>query len=178
MYCFFLYSIIVSGWFARDPSVLHRVGHALLQLNSQGPKRTKRIIFADDLFQLLKVPTQRTVHVIGKAIENLSGCKFLAFEDQLVMFSVLLVFQRIWLSSKALVFWKYLMSWPKETLLSFMKCFGSFDFADQSSKHMNLCQHIASSVPSLKGYCEQSTHQQNGAFILKALSSVMLSLQG
>ncbi|XP_061365456.1 outer envelope protein 64, mitochondrial [Gastrolobium bilobum] len=115
-------SLDTVGWFARDPSVLHRVGHVLLQLNSVEPKRTRRIMFADDLFQLSKVPTQKTVYVIGKAIENLS------------------------------------------------------DY--QSPKHMNLCQYIASNVPSLKGFREQLTDQQNGASVLKALTTVMFSLQG
>lgn len=36
----------------------------------------RRFVFADDLFQLSKVPLQKTVHVVEKAIENLSGCKF------------------------------------------------------------------------------------------------------
>ncbi|KAI4296367.1 hypothetical protein L6164_036331 [Bauhinia variegata] len=115
-------SLETVGWFARDPSVLHRVGHVLLQLTSVEPRRARRIIFADDLFQLSKVPAQKTVDVIGKSIQNLSGY--------------------------------------------------------QSPKNINLCQHIASSVPSLKGFREQSTHQQSGASILKALSSVMFSLQG
>ncbi|KAJ1434935.1 Tetratricopeptide-like helical domain superfamily [Sesbania bispinosa] len=115
-------SLDTVGWFARDPSVLHCVGLVLLQLKSAEPKRTRRIMFADDLLQLSKVPTQKTVHVICKAIENLSGY--------------------------------------------------------QSPKHMNLCQYIASNVPSLKGFHEKLTRQQNGASVLKALTSVMFSLQG
>jgi len=67
----------IAGWFARDPSVLHRVGHALLQLNSVDTKKSRCIIFADDLFQSSKDATQKTIYVIGKAIENMSGCKFL-----------------------------------------------------------------------------------------------------
>lgn len=59
-----------------------------------------------------------------------------------------------------------------------MTYFGPFDFADQSPKHMNLCQYVACNVPSLKGFCEQLTDQQSGVYILKALSSVMFSLQG
>ncbi|RDX65242.1 Outer envelope protein 64, mitochondrial, partial [Mucuna pruriens] len=114
-------SLDTVGWFARDPSVLHHVGIVLLPLNSVELKRTKRIIFADDLFQLSKVPSQKTVYIIGKAIENLS---------------------------------------------------------DQSPQHMNLCQYIASNVPSLKGFREQVTHQQNGVSLLKVLTSVMFSLQG
>ncbi|XP_024019873.1 outer envelope protein 64, mitochondrial [Morus notabilis] len=66
-------SLDAVGFFAHDPSVLHRVGHVLLQLNSVEPKRTRRIIFADDLFQISKLPTQRTVHILSKVIEGLSG---------------------------------------------------------------------------------------------------------
>ncbi|KAK4845172.1 hypothetical protein QYF36_001896 [Acer negundo] len=109
------------GWFARNPSILHRVGHVLLQLNAVEPRRSRRLVFADDLFQLSKVPKQKTVHVICKAIESLSGY--------------------------------------------------------QPPKHINFGQHIASNVPSLKGFCEQSTNLEHGTSILKALSSVMVSLQ-
>ncbi|OIW13632.1 hypothetical protein TanjilG_07974 [Lupinus angustifolius] len=115
-------SLDTVGWFACDSSVLHRVGHALLKLNSVEPKRTRHIMFADDLFQFSKVPAQKTVYVIGKAIENLSGY--------------------------------------------------------QSPKHMNLSQYIASNVPSIKGFCEPLTSQQSESQVLKALSSVMFSLQG
>uniref|UniRef100_A0A368ULA6 Amidase domain-containing protein n=1 Tax=Glycine max TaxID=3847 RepID=A0A368ULA6_SOYBN len=66
-------SLDTIGWFARDPSILHRVGHVLLQLNSVETKRSRHFIFADDLFQLSKIPTQNTIYVIGKAIENMSG---------------------------------------------------------------------------------------------------------
>uniref|UniRef100_A0A2N9HR32 Amidase domain-containing protein n=1 Tax=Fagus sylvatica TaxID=28930 RepID=A0A2N9HR32_FAGSY len=73
-------SLDTVGWFARDPSILHRVGHVLLQLNSVEPRRTRRLIFADDLFQLSKVPTQKTLYVVSKAIENLSGSASEAYE--------------------------------------------------------------------------------------------------
>lgn len=59
-----------------------------------------------------------------------------------------------------------------------MKSLGLVGFADQSPQHMNLCQYIASNVPSLKGFLGQLTYQQNGVSILKALTSAMLSLQG
>lgn len=114
-------SLDTVGWFARDPSILHRVGHVLLQLNSVEPRRARRILFADDLFQFSKVPTQKTLYVVSKAIENLSGY--------------------------------------------------------QPPKHMNFGQYIALNVPSLKGFREPSTNLQNGASTLKALSSVMFSLQ-
>lgn len=75
--CFNVYLLCgyLSGWFARDPSILHRVGHVLLQLKPVEPRRARRLIFADDLFQFSKVPTQKTLSVVSKAIENLSGCK-------------------------------------------------------------------------------------------------------
>lgn len=63
------------GWLARDPSVLRRVGHVLLQLASVEPKRTRCFVIADDLFQLCKVPKQKTMYVVSKVIEKLSGCK-------------------------------------------------------------------------------------------------------
>ncbi|XVF44770.1 hypothetical protein PTKIN_Ptkin02bG0150400 [Pterospermum kingtungense] len=66
-------SLDAIGWFARDPSILHRVGHVLLQLKAVEPKRARHLVFADDLFQLSKVPKQKTVYVVSKAIEKLSG---------------------------------------------------------------------------------------------------------
>ncbi|KAK6777875.1 hypothetical protein RDI58_024593 [Solanum bulbocastanum] len=109
------------GWLARDPSVLHRVGHVLLQIPSIEPKRTRCFVIADDLFQLCNVPKQKTVYVVTKVIEKLSGY--------------------------------------------------------QTPKHLNLGQYIASNIPSLKGFIEQSTIQQNGMSTLRALSSVMFLLQ-
>ncbi|XP_021294952.1 outer envelope protein 64, mitochondrial [Herrania umbratica] len=114
-------SLDAIGWFARDPSILHRVGHVLLQLKTVEPRRARRLVFADDLFQLSKVPKQKTVYVVSKAIEKLSGY--------------------------------------------------------QPPKHINFSQYVASNVPSLKGFCQVSTNLQNGISILKALSSVMVSLQ-
>ncbi|KAL0335115.1 UNVERIFIED_CONTAM: Outer envelope protein 64, mitochondrial [Sesamum radiatum] len=114
-------SLDTVGWLASDPSVLHRVGHALLKLNLLEPKRMRRIIIADDLFQLSKVPLQKTVYVVSKATERLSGY--------------------------------------------------------QKPKHMNFGQYIASNVPSLKSFHEESEKPQIGISTLRALSSAMLSLQ-
>ncbi|KAK8364029.1 hypothetical protein V6Z12_A03G201800 [Gossypium hirsutum] len=66
-------SLDAIGWFACDPSILHRVGNVLLQLKAVEPRRGRHLVFADDLFQLSKVPKQKTVHVISKAVEKLSG---------------------------------------------------------------------------------------------------------
>uniref|UniRef100_A0A7N0T0Y3 Amidase domain-containing protein n=1 Tax=Kalanchoe fedtschenkoi TaxID=63787 RepID=A0A7N0T0Y3_KALFE len=113
-------SLDTVGWFARDPAILHNVGQSLLQLKQATHKRARRFIIADDLFQLSKVPQQKTVHVVKKVIEI---------------------------------------------------------FSDDSPKNLIFCQCIARDVPSLKGFYEESTNPKNGISILKALSSVMLSLQ-
>ncbi|KAL0412682.1 UNVERIFIED_CONTAM: Outer envelope protein 64, mitochondrial [Sesamum radiatum] len=114
-------SLDAVGCLAFDPYVLHRVGHSLLQLNPLEHKRTRCMIIADDLFQLSKVPMQKTVHVVSKVTEKLLGY--------------------------------------------------------QPPKHVDFGQFIASNVPSLKKFCEESTSEQNGISNLKALSSVMLLLQ-
>ncbi|GMH03011.1 hypothetical protein Nepgr_004850 [Nepenthes gracilis] len=114
-------SLDTIGWFARDPSILHHVGHVLLQLNSVEPRRARRILLADDLFELSQIPKQKAAYVVSKAIENLSGY--------------------------------------------------------QAPKHMNLGLHIASNVPSLKEFGEESANVNNGTATLKALSSLMVSLQ-
>lgn len=72
-------NITASGCLASDPLVLHRLGHALLQLSPLEHKKTRNMIIADDLFQLSMVPVQKTVYVISKAVEKLSGCKFQIF---------------------------------------------------------------------------------------------------
>ncbi|KAJ6963797.1 outer envelope protein 64 [Populus alba x Populus x berolinensis] len=66
-------SLDTVGWLARDPSILLRVGHTVLKLNTVEPRRARHLIFADDLFQLSKVPKQKAEGVISKAFENLSG---------------------------------------------------------------------------------------------------------
>ncbi|XP_076959659.1 outer envelope protein 64, mitochondrial-like, partial [Bidens hawaiensis] len=66
-------SLDTVGIFARDPSILHRVGHVLLHLNPVEPRRMRRVIVADDLFQLSKVPQQKTVYIVSKVTEKLSG---------------------------------------------------------------------------------------------------------
>ncbi|XP_047323752.1 outer envelope protein 64, mitochondrial-like [Impatiens glandulifera] len=66
-------SLDTIGWFARSPSVLHSVGHVLLQLNQLEPRRTRRLIVADDLFQFSKISKQKIIHVLSKSAEKLSG---------------------------------------------------------------------------------------------------------
>lgn len=112
-------SLDTIGWFARDPSVLHCVGHVLLQLKAE-PRRSRRLVVADDLFELSQVLKLKTPNYVKKMAENLSGY--------------------------------------------------------QSPKHVNIGQYIASNVPSLKAFCEESSNVQSGVGALKALSSVMVLL--
>ncbi|XP_071931114.1 outer envelope protein 64, mitochondrial-like isoform X2 [Coffea arabica] len=61
------------GWFARDPSTLRHVGHVLLQLNPLETRKTRRLLIADDLFQLSKVPKWKTIDVFKRVTGKLSG---------------------------------------------------------------------------------------------------------
>lgn len=64
-----------SGWFAKDPNVLRRVGHVLLQVPFTVQRTPRQMILADDSFQLLKIPTDRISQVVIKATEKLYGSK-------------------------------------------------------------------------------------------------------
>ncbi|GAA0171201.1 hypothetical protein LIER_25291 [Lithospermum erythrorhizon] len=66
-------SLDTVGWFARDPAILSHVGHALLQLKLLAPKRTRQFVVADDLFELTKVPKQKTANVVRNVIERSAG---------------------------------------------------------------------------------------------------------
>ena len=64
------------GWLARDPHILSRVGDALLPAAACGLKGKRQLVFADDCFELLKIPNQKTVDVIENAVRTLPyGCK-------------------------------------------------------------------------------------------------------
>ncbi|KAL2937307.1 Outer envelope protein 64 mitochondrial [Bienertia sinuspersici] len=67
-------SLDTIGWFARNPSVLCRVGHVLLQLKAER-RRSRRFVVADDLFELQKGPKPKASSLIEKMTENLSGCQ-------------------------------------------------------------------------------------------------------
>lgn len=151
------YHFHLTGWFARDPSVLRQVGNVLLQASSTEPRRTRRLIFADDCFQFYKVPKQKTVNVIRKAAESLSGCKATAP-----------IFRRMGVFSGMRAYFR-----KKFSCFSFL-----FQWADQSPKNMNISEHISSNVPSLKEFKETLANAQKGIANLKALSSAMLLLQG
>uniref|UniRef100_A0A0C9RSN2 TSA: Wollemia nobilis Ref_Wollemi_Transcript_14877_1955 transcribed RNA sequence n=1 Tax=Wollemia nobilis TaxID=56998 RepID=A0A0C9RSN2_9CONI len=66
-------SLDTVGWFARDPEILHRVGHILLQLPFMEFRPPRRILIADDCFQLTKIPRDQTVSVVIRSTEKLIG---------------------------------------------------------------------------------------------------------
>ncbi|KAM0950959.1 putative amidase [Dioscorea sansibarensis] len=66
-------SIDATGWFAKDPSILRRVGHVLLRLPYADLCQPRRIIIADDCFQLSKIPANRIIRVVTKSTEKLFG---------------------------------------------------------------------------------------------------------
>lgn len=133
------------------------------------PRRGRHLVFADDLFQLSKVPKQKTVHVISKAVEKLSGCKLYNLQ---------------FYSYQLHIFWSENLNYSLLLPLLSQRCESCFlmcrplaNCTDQLPKHVNFSQFIASNVPSLKGFCQHSTNLQNGISALQALSSAMVSLQ-
>lgn len=74
-------SLDTVGWFARDPNILRRVGHVLLQLPFGAQRSPRQIIIADDCFELLKIPVDRVVQVVIKSTEKLFGRQVLKHEN-------------------------------------------------------------------------------------------------
>uniref|UniRef100_A0A7N0V6F9 Amidase domain-containing protein n=1 Tax=Kalanchoe fedtschenkoi TaxID=63787 RepID=A0A7N0V6F9_KALFE len=61
------------GWFARDPVILSRVGHVLLQEPDVKTDTPSQVIIADDCFHLLSVPSNRITRALNKSVEKLFG---------------------------------------------------------------------------------------------------------
>ncbi|KAK2385679.1 translocon at the outer membrane of chloroplasts [Trifolium repens] len=79
-------SLDTVGWFAKDPDILRRVGHILLQAPFVMQRSPRQIIIADDCFQQLNVPLDRSSQVVIKATEKLFGkqvVKHINLEDYL-----------------------------------------------------------------------------------------------
>ncbi|KAL0816600.1 hypothetical protein Bca101_073044 [Brassica carinata] len=74
-------SVFPSGWFARDPNTLRRVGHVLLHLPFATQRNPRQIIVADDYFQLLKIPVDRITQVVTKSAEKLFGRQSLKHQN-------------------------------------------------------------------------------------------------
>ncbi|KAK1287724.1 hypothetical protein QJS10_CPB19g00894 [Acorus calamus] len=74
-------SLDTIGWFAKDPSILRRVGHVLLQLPYANSGHPRHVIFADDCFQLSQVPVNRISQVVTRCTEKLFGRQVLNHID-------------------------------------------------------------------------------------------------
>ncbi|KAM7279216.1 hypothetical protein ACFE04_006350 [Oxalis oulophora] len=74
-------SLDTVGWFAKDPSVLRRVSHVLLQLPFGAQRNPKQITIADDGLQLLKIPIDRVAQVVIKSTEKTYGRQVLKQEN-------------------------------------------------------------------------------------------------
>ncbi|GLT90327.1 hypothetical protein SLE2022_082660 [Rubroshorea leprosula] len=61
------------GWFARDPSILSRVGHVLLHLPIADPMKPIQVIIPEDCFSLSGIPSNRTTEVLIKSVKKLFG---------------------------------------------------------------------------------------------------------
>ncbi|XP_059643101.1 outer envelope protein 64, chloroplastic [Cornus florida] len=74
-------SLDTVGWFAKDPNILRRVGHVLLQVPFAVQRNPRNIIIADDCFQLLKIPVDRVAQVVIKSTEKQFGRQVLKHEN-------------------------------------------------------------------------------------------------
>ncbi|XP_008809807.2 outer envelope protein 64, chloroplastic [Phoenix dactylifera] len=70
-------SLDTVGLFAKDPSILRRVSHILLQLPYADHRQPRHMIIADDCFELLKIPNSRATQVVIKSTEKLFGRQLL-----------------------------------------------------------------------------------------------------
>ncbi|TKY52096.1 Amidase 1 [Spatholobus suberectus] len=68
------------GWFARDPTILNKVGRVLLQLPEATPVRPTKIIIAIDCFLLSSIPYDVLTKKAIKAIRKLYGVEVLKHE--------------------------------------------------------------------------------------------------
>ncbi|KAI5568769.1 hypothetical protein BDE02_12G035300 [Populus trichocarpa] len=73
-------SLDTVGWFAKDPNILRRVGHVLLQPAFGGQRSPRQIIMAEDCFQLLKIPVDRVAQVVVNSTEKHFGRQVLKHE--------------------------------------------------------------------------------------------------
>lgn len=61
------------GWFARNPTILNRVGKVLLQLPDVAPTRPTYMIIAEDCFQLSSTPYDVVTQTVIEAVTKLYG---------------------------------------------------------------------------------------------------------
>ena len=70
------FKITIAGWFAKDTTILRRVGHVLLQVPFLVQRNPRSIIIADDCFQLLNIPGDKVAQAVIKSTEKLFGSMF------------------------------------------------------------------------------------------------------
>ncbi|KAK9732583.1 hypothetical protein RND81_04G007800 [Saponaria officinalis] len=61
------------GWFARDPTILKRVGRVLLLPVDTSPLDPNPIFIPEDCFKLLSIPIDRVLHVLVDSLKKLFG---------------------------------------------------------------------------------------------------------
>ncbi|XP_021742471.1 amidase 1-like [Chenopodium quinoa] len=69
------------GWFARDPSILKKVGNVLLPPLDPHLVSPSPIIIAEDCFKLLNIPIDRVKQVLVKSVEKVFGGQVLKYMD-------------------------------------------------------------------------------------------------
>ncbi|XP_022738460.1 outer envelope protein 64, chloroplastic-like isoform X2 [Durio zibethinus] len=74
-------SLDTVGLFAKDPNILRRVGPVLLQLPFLVQRNPRKILLADDCFQLLKIPMDRVSQVVINSTEKHFGRQLLKHEN-------------------------------------------------------------------------------------------------
>ncbi|KAJ8553489.1 hypothetical protein K7X08_024167 [Anisodus acutangulus] len=74
-------SLDTVGWFARDPSILRRVGHVLLQVPFTAQRNPRNVVIADDCFQSLSFLGDHISQAVTKAVEKLFGRQILRHEN-------------------------------------------------------------------------------------------------
>ncbi|XP_073035137.1 LOW QUALITY PROTEIN: translocon at the outer membrane of chloroplasts 64-like [Primulina eburnea] len=74
-------SLDTVGWFAKDPSLLRRVGHVLLQVPYTTQRNPRSFVISDDLFHLSKFPSSWLTQAVIKSIEKLYGRQVLRHEN-------------------------------------------------------------------------------------------------
>lgn len=74
-------SLDTIGWFAKDPNVLRRVGHVLLQVPFAVQRNPRNVIIADDWFNMINTPADRITEVVTKSVEKLYGRQVLRREN-------------------------------------------------------------------------------------------------
>ncbi|KAL9263558.1 Outer envelope protein 64, chloroplastic-like protein, partial [Drosera capensis] len=70
-------SLDVVGCFAKDPNVLKRAVHVLLQLQFANQRKPRQILIADDCFEQLKIPIDRVTQPVIRSTEKLFGRQIL-----------------------------------------------------------------------------------------------------